>query len=322
MRLYRHYTQLPEEARGAVLAIGNFDGIHRGHQTVIAEAHRLGEGAGRRHGVLTFEPHPRRVFRPEQAPFRLTPLRMKVRLLQALGLDLLYVLRFAPELYHLTAEDFVARVLVDGLGVHHVVVGDNFHFGAGRGGNPQRLQAMGAKQGFGVTVTGRLCRDAEPISSTEVRRHLAAGNMRAAATLLGRYWEICGRVLHGAKRGRELDMPTANIDLGEMMRPAYGVYAVEAALDDAVKPRWLPAVANLGISPMFSYERPLLEVHLLDFAGDLYGRQMRVRLVERLRAEMTFDGLLALMAQMQRDAEQARRLLAAVAPLAEPTGGD
>lgn len=321
MRLYRHYADLPRSARGAVLAIGNFDGLHRGHQTVIRAAREAAAAQGCPHGVLTFEPHPRLVFRPDQPPFRLTPFRSKARLLEEMGIDLLYVLRFAPPLYRLPAEDFVRRVLVEGLGVRHVVVGDNFHFGAKRGGTPESLRRMGGAQGFGVTVIERLGDGSAAVSSTEIRQLLVAGDMRSAARLLGRPWEIDGRVLHGAKRGRELNMPTANIDLGGMLRPAYGVFAVEAAIDAGPAPAWRPGVANLGISPMFSYAKPLLEVHLLDFSGDLYGRQLRVRLIERLRPEMTFDGLPALMAQMQEDARRARSVLG-VPPLVAGAEGD
>ncbi|MBC6416468.1 MAG: bifunctional riboflavin kinase/FAD synthetase [Rhodospirillales bacterium] len=310
MRLYRHSRSLPPEARGAVLAIGNFDGLHRGHRAVIAAARREAAAQGRASGVLTFEPHPRQVFEPELPPFRLTPFRTKVRMLQGLGLDLLYVLAFRKALYSLPAEAFVERILVEGLGVGHVVVGDNFHFGAGRSGDPLSLQRSGAALGFGATVIGRAGGAGGAYSSTALRRRLRDGDMAGAAAILGQPWELRGRVLHGARRGRALGMPTANIDLGTALRPAYGVYAVRAALDDPGRPSWHAGVANLGISPMFAYDRPLLEAHLFDFAGDLYGRRLRVQLVERLRPERSFDGLPALMAQMQADGEAARQALA------------
>ncbi len=326
MRLYRHHSNLPKDARGAVLAIGNFDGVHLGHQAVIAEARRVAEASGRPFGVLTFEPHPRQVFRVDDPPFRLTSLRTKTRVMATLGLDLLFVLRFRPALFTLPAETFVERILLQGLGVTHVIVGDNFHFGAKRGGTPALLQEMGAKLGFGVTLMSRVESEGHAISSTEVRQLIGQGDLRAAASLLGRTWEIGGRVLHGAKRGRQLGMPTANIDLGRMLQPAFGVYAVHAALDDSAEPAWHPAVANLGISPMFAYDRPLLEVHLFDFSGDLYDRQLRVALVERLRPEMTFDGLPALSRQMQADGAEARRVLAseeeAAIPMVQRAEGD
>ncbi len=310
MRLFRHYTNLPAAARGAVIAIGNFDGVHRGHQAVIAAAQGQAAAQQASSGVMTFEPHPREVFGRVERPFRLTPYRAKLRYLGELGLDLLYVLRFEPALYGLAAEVFIEQVLVHGLGVAHVVVGDNFYFGAKRGGNPALLQELGAKHGFGVTVMTRvLAGDGVALSSTRLRAHLKAGEMAPAAQILGRTWEIGGRVLHGAKRGRDLGMPTANVDLGESLRPAYGVYAVRVAIEDAPELTWFSGVANLGISPMFAYDRPLLEAHLFDFSGDLYGRRLRVALVERLRGEMTFDGLPALMEQMQADGRAAREIL-------------
>ncbi|GAB5471396.1 MAG: bifunctional riboflavin kinase/FAD synthetase [Rhodospirillales bacterium] len=311
MQLYRHHTNLPPAARSAALAIGNFDGVHRGHRAVIALAGAQARELGRPFGLLTFEPHPREVLRPDGSPFRLTDFRTKVRILEGLGLDLLYVLPFVEALYSLPAETFVSRVLHQGLGVAHAAVGDNFYFGAKRGGTPDLLVNLGRQHGFTVSVLPRVAAAGQAFSSTAIRRQLAAGDMAGAALQLGRPWEIVGRVLHGAKRGRELGMPTANIDLGASLRPAYGVYAVRVALDEGKAPQWRPAVANLGISPMFAYDRPLLEVHLLDFSGDLYGRRLRVALIERLRAEMTFDGLPALMAQMQADAAQARSLLEA-----------
>ncbi len=309
MRLYRHYHDLPPSARGAVIAIGNFDGLHRGHQAVIAVAQQKAAARGCPAGVMTFEPHPRQVFGRADQPFRLTPFRAKVRLLADLGLDLLYVLRFQPALYGLCAEDFVQQVLVQGLGVAHVVVGDNFFFGAKRGGDPDLLQRMGRDLGFEVTVMARVDDGSVALSSTRLRACLKEGEMAAARQILGRDWEISGRVLHGAKRGRDLGMPTANIDLGDSLRPAYGVYAVRVALEGEARPLWYKGVANLGISPMFAYDRPLLEAHLFDFSGDLYGRRLRVALVERLRGEMTFDGLPALMEQMQADGRAARAIL-------------
>ncbi len=310
MRLYRHYTDLPDDARGAAIAIGNFDGVHRGHQAVIATAQAEASALRRPSGVMTFEPHPRQVFKPEGEAFRLTPFRTKLSCLTDLGLDLLYVLRFQSSLYNLPAEVFVEAILVRGLRVSHVVVGDNFFFGAKRGGDPALLSDLGARHGFGVSVMRRVADGDEALSSTRLRERLRASDMMEAARILGRPWEIAGRVLHGAKRGRDLGMPTANIDLGVTLRPAYGVYAVRVAIEGVDGLVWRPGVANLGISPMFAYDRPLLEAHLFDFAGDLYGRHLRVALVERLRGEMAFEGLPALMVQMQTDGAQARRLLA------------
>jgi len=310
MQLYRHFDDLPPSARGAVVAIGNFDGVHRGHQAVIAKAQRLAREFETPAGLLTFEPHPRRYFQPDAPPFRLTPFRVKTRLLQALGVDLVYPLPFNRALASLTAEDFVERVLARGLGVRHIVVGDNFRFGQQRLGDTELLARLGPRLGFGVTVMRRvMAAGSEPYSSSHVRQQLQAGNPTRAALLLGRYFEIEGRVRHGAKRGRQLGYPTANIGLDDILHPAFGVYAVRAQLYGGGG-TWIAGVANIGISPMFNYVTPLLEVHLFDFSGDLYGKHLRVALVDRLRGEMTFDNLEALVRQMDEDSRRARVTLA------------
>ena len=315
MELVRHYSRTPERCRGAVVAIGNFDGIHRGHQELIAKTKRIAEELGAPAAVMTFEPHPREFFKPDQPDFRLTPFRVKVRLLEALDLDLLYAIPFNRKLSNLSAEAFAGGVLGDALGVRHVIVGDNFRFGHKAAGDLELLTQLGRAHGFGVTGVTRVAGPGEEIySSTLVRNYLTAGNPTRAALLLGRYWEIEGRVLHGHKRGRELGYPTANIGLGGILNPAFGVYAVNAALDRAGSgngtPDWLPGVANIGLSPMFDNKAPLLEVHLFDFDGDLYAKHMRVALVDYLRPEMTFADLDGLKAQMAKDSDRARQTLA------------
>jgi riboflavin kinase/FMN adenylyltransferase len=311
MIVLRHYTNLPPEARGAVLAIGNFDGIHRGHQAVIRKTGRLARKLGAPLAVMTFEPHPRLFFQPDQPPFQLTSFRIKTQLIEALGVDVLFMIAFNEALASLTAEDFIAKVLAEGLGVRHVVVGDNFRFGHKRQGDVALLDARGAAAGFDVSAITRVSGPGEePYSSTLVREYLKRGNPTRAALLLGRYWEIEGRVQHGAKRGRNLGFPTANVTLGTSLRPAFGVYAVRVAVEGSAPMRWLPGVANLGISPMFGYEEPLLEVFIFDFDEDIYGQHIRVALVDYLRAEMTFDSLEALKAQMAEDCARARATLA------------
>ncbi|MGF1610936.1 MAG: bifunctional riboflavin kinase/FAD synthetase [Kiloniellales bacterium] len=311
MRVFRHFSPVPDEARGAVVAIGNFDGIHRGHQAVIGKAGRLARELGVPHAVLTFEPHPRSYFKPDTPPFRLTPFRIKARLIEALGVDSLFVLRFDRALASLSAEDFVMDILVKGLGVRHVVVGDNFHFGHKRGGDPALLERLGRSNGFGVTCMERVAgAGEEPYSSTYVRDYLTAGNPTRAALLLGRYWEIEGRVQHGDKRGRDLGFPTANVPLGNILLPAFGVYAVRAGIDRGADTVWHGGAANIGIRPMFESKRPLLEVHIFDFAREIYGRHMRVALVDYLRPELAFDGLEALKVQMAEDCRRARISLA------------
>lgn len=311
MRIFRHYAELPAEVRGGVVALGNFDGVHRGHQAVIGTARRLATERGVPGGVMTFEPHPRAVFNPNLAPFRLTPFRIKARHIEALGLDFLLNQHFDMAFAGLGAQEFVEKVLVAGLGVAHVVVGYDYVFGKGRGGDVALLEETAKAHGFGVTrmppVKGA---GGEIYSSTRIREALMAGKPAEAARLLGCYWEIEGRVEHGDARGRTIGFPTANIALDEYLRPAAGVYAVRAGVDKGGATVWHDGVANFGRRPTFDKKDMLLEVHLLDYAGDLYGKHLRVGLVEFLRPERKFDGLEALKAQIVADAEDARRILA------------
>jgi riboflavin kinase/FMN adenylyltransferase len=315
MAIYRHTTDLPDEAQRAVVAIGNFDGVHRGHQAIIDSALRLARKFETSLGVLTFEPHPRRFFRPDSPPFQLTSFRLKLRLLEALGIDNAFVLPFNQALSELSAEDFVHRILVEDLRVRQVLVGENFFFGHKRGGDTALLERLGRRHGFGVTIMDRVeGTSGEAYSSTGIRDYLTAGNPTRAALLLGRYWEIEGRVQSGAKLGRKLGFPTANIALGEVLEPAYGVYAVRAGVDRGGQTAWQPGVANIGIRPMvegpdLDSREPLLEVHLFDFDQDIYGQHMRVALVDYLRPEMIFEDMEALRVQMIEDSRRARVIL-------------
>jgi riboflavin kinase/FMN adenylyltransferase len=319
MRVFRHTRDLPPASQGSVIAIGNFDGVHRGHQAVIGEAVRRARAIGRPSGVLTFEPHPRRFFRPDTPPFLLTRLRTKARVIAALGVENLFVLRFDSALASLTAESFIDRVLVDGLRASQVVVGYDFVFGQGRRGNPDLLRAHLAKKDIPAMVMPPVAAPhAEPdgdsegliYSSTGVRDALRAGDPRAAARLLGRTFEIEGRVRRGDARGRLLGFPTANIWLGDYLRPALGVYAVRARIDESGTQPTLTGVANLGLRPTFGGVEPRLEVHLFDFEGDLYGRRLCVELIEFLRPERKFEGIEALKTQIAADAEAAKAALA------------
>ena len=316
MRIYRHYKTLPEEARGAAIAVGNFDGVHLGHQAVIGEAGRIAEGAGIPWAVLTFEPHPRRVFQPDQPPFRLTPFRAKARALEAMGVDTMIVQRFNREFSQRPAEDFVAEVLVDGFGARHVVAGYDFVFGHNRGGNCEMLLGMGQKLGFGFTAVSAVeSEGGEIYSSTGIRACLAEGNVRGAAAILGRPFAIEGRVATGDQRGRTIGFPTLNLHLGSVVRPKRGVYAVRVGLADGEckNPElvWRDGVANVGKRPTFGGEDVNLEAHLMDFDDDLYGQLIVVNLIEHIRAEKKFDGLDALRAQIAADTEEARTILAA-----------
>ena len=312
MRLFRHLSDVSAEARGAAVAIGNFDGVHRGHQAVIAEAGRIAKAAGIPWAALTFEPHPRRVFKPDTPPFRLTPLYAKARYVEALGVDFLIVLRFDLEFSRIEAEDFVQDVLVGALAARHVVCGYDFVFGHGRRGDGELLLRAGKRDGFDFTCV-QMVRDGgdEGYSATRVREYLRAGDPRGAAHLLGRPFQIEGRVAPGDGRGRVVGYPTANVPLGEYVRPATGVYAVRVGIENEAGVRWRDGVANLGRRPTFGGAEVILEAHLFDFDDDLYGRRVRVALIEHLRAERKFDGPEALSAQIAEDGAAARRVLAA-----------
>ena len=310
MRIYRHYDALPADARGAAVAIGNFDGVHPGHQTVIHEAGLIAGDMCRPWTVLTFEPHPRAFFTPDSEPFRLTPFRSKAQRIAELGADLLIVQRFDKAFSSLPAEDFVNTVLVDGLGAGHVGSGYDFGFGHKRGGNCELLLAMGAKKGFGFTaVNAQTDSSGEAYSSTRVRERLGDADPRGAAAILGRDFEIEGRVARGEARGKSIGFPTANIPLGAYLRPALGVYAVRAAIEQENGEIWLDGVANIGVRPTFGSDGVVLEVFLFDFDDDLYGKRLRVRLVDFLRPEKKFDGVDDLKAQIAQDSAKAQKIL-------------
>ncbi|WP_083875651.1 bifunctional riboflavin kinase/FAD synthetase [Caenispirillum salinarum] len=311
MRIFRHYEEVSPDVRGAVIALGNFDGVHRGHRVVLGTALRIARETGAPAAAMTFEPHPRMVFRPDLEPFRLTSFRTKSRHIAALGLDFLYAQHFDTAFASKTAEDFVRDVLVAGLGVSHVVVGADYVFGKGRQGDVAFLRQMAADHGFDVTSVGSVtAEDGTIYSSTNIRGALRDARPRDAARLLGRFWEIEGRVEHGDKRGRTIGFPTANVSIGELLRPAVGVYAVRAGVDAGENTVWMDGVANFGRRPTFDKQTLLLEVHLFDRQIDLYGEHLRVALVDHLRGERKFSGLEELKAQIQRDEAEARRILA------------
>ncbi|HEY5210494.1 MAG TPA: bifunctional riboflavin kinase/FAD synthetase [Stellaceae bacterium] len=309
MQLFRHAGR--DAPRGAVIAIGNFDGVHVGHRAVIAEAQGLARSLGAPLALLTFEPHPRSVFVPNGPPFRLTPFRAKTRLIGETGVDLLFTLRFDRAFAAKTAEEFVADLLVGRLGARWIVVGQDFTFGRGRAGNPALLRDMGARLGFGLSVLQPLADDgAKAASASRIRAHLAAGRPCAAAELLGRDWEIEGRVRQGDRRGRELGFPTANLAIGDYLHPAPGVYAVRAGIVERGTVAWHDGVANFGNRPTFAGTDWRLETNLFDFAGDLYGRHLRVAIVDFIRPDAKFDSAEALVAAMHEDAAKARAILA------------
>jgi riboflavin kinase/FMN adenylyltransferase len=315
LRIVRHPGPESSHPRGAVLAMGNFDGLHRGHAALIAAACARAHAAGTPAGVLTFEPHPRSVLMPGGEPFRLTPFRVKEREIARLGVDLLFVQHFDGDFARKSAESFVADVLLAAIGASHVVVGHDCTFGNRRRGTPEMLRAAGAERGFGVTVVEPVRGpDAGVYSSTHIRELLRAGRPREAALQLGRSWEIDGRVMEGDRRGRTIGFPTVNLGLGEYLRPAFGVYAVRVAGDGADDPfagRWIDGVANIGLRPTVGTPAPRLEANLFDIDADLYGRHLRVALIEFIRPERKFAGLDELKAQIAADAANARKILAA-----------
>lgn len=308
MELIRGRHNLRPRHRGCALTIGNFDGVHLGHRTVIRQLIARARAAALPSCVMTFEPHPREFFDPERAPARVTRLRDKAAILAELGVERLLMLRFDERLTSLEPEDFVDDLVVAELGARGVVVGDDFRFGRARRGDFAQLAAAGERRGFDVEAARTCLLDGERVSSTRVRAALAEGDLDAAARLLGGPHTVRGRVVHGDKLGRDLGYPTANIPLDGHRLPTTGVFAV-LAFDD--RGRRLPGVANLGWRPMVEGRRPLLEVHAFDFDGDLYGAHLAVELHARLRPEQRFDSMDALVARMHEDAREARALLGA-----------
>ena len=298
-------ASVPPAARGAALAIGNFDGVHRGHQALLQAARDAAAQTGGKAGVILFEPHPREFFQPDKPHFRLTPLPRKLELLEAFGLDLAVVLRFDAALAGLSAEAFIAQVLVQELSVSHVVVGYDFRFGKGRTGDPETLRRAAAAHGFAVTVVAQVADAGEVFSSSAIRAELAQGDVQGAAEMLGHWWRVTGTVIGGAKRGTGLGFPTANIALAPGTALAHGIYAVRVPVDG--KPH--PAAAYLGTRPTFDDGAPVLEVFVLDFDDDLYGRQIAVDFIDHIRGDRRFDSIDDLKAQMQHDCDRARILL-------------
>jgi riboflavin kinase/FMN adenylyltransferase len=306
MQIIHGHKHVASEHRGAAVAIGNFDGVHRGHRALIAEARAKARGLRAPSAVLVFEPYPREFFQPDEPQFRLTPLKRKLALFEKLGVDLAFVEPFNAELAALSAEAFIERVLVAGLGAKHVVVGYDFYFGHKRGGNPELMVRAGEELGFGVSVMPPLAEDGEAFSSSGVRLHLAQGDVRGAAHMLAEHWRVSGKVVGGAKRGRELGFPTANIPMPKGTTLAHGIYAVRAHFDGVAR----DGAAYLGTRPTFDDGMPVLEVFLFDFSGDLYGREMEIEFVDFIRADRRFRSVEDLVAQMDEDIAKARRILA------------
>ena len=310
MKIIRDYQFVDATDRGASVAIGNFDGVHLGHRSVIELAQTAAPDAPL--GVLTFEPHPREYFDPDAPPFRLMSQAARASRLEKMGMRYLFELPFHAGLAALTPEEFAREVICDGLGLSHVVVGADFCFGRKRAGTAADMVRFGQDMGFGVTVAPLLAHGDNTVSSTAIRQALTDGRPQDAAEMLGHWHRIEGPVIGGEQRGRTLGYPTANMSIDGLHPPAFGVYAVLFNVLDGPHKGDYNGVASIGVRPMFGENRPNLETFVFDFSGDLYGAPVSVALVAHLRGEETFDGVEALVAQMDADSAQARAILAAL----------
>lgn len=309
MRILRKSTDVSEDVRGLVLAIGNFDGVHRGHQAVIKQAMDIARQKNVPVGVMTFEPHSREFFSPDAPPFRLTTLETKAAHLNWLGVDVMVALKFDKSFSSKSAEEFVYQDLVQGYDVSHVVVGYDFIFGHKRQGTTLVLAELAKKYGFGLTVVEPVGEETLIFSSTAIRNCLGEGDCHKAAEMLGHWWEVESRVIQGDQRGRTIGFPTANMTIDQYQQPKFGVYAVRVGLAAEGGTVWHDGVANIGCRPTFDKADVLLEVHLIDFDQDLYGHKVRTAFVERIRDERKFSGLEELKQQIALDCESARTML-------------
>jgi riboflavin kinase / FMN adenylyltransferase len=309
MRWLDHRDPMPEPLRGAVIALGNFDGFHLGHQAVAGEAIRWAQAEGRPSIIATFDPHPVRHFRPDVPPFRLTTLEQRHELYLAAGATAMLVFHFDAELAGTSAEDFIRTILIERFGAHGVVTGGDFTFGKGAKGNVELLRTLGSELGLQSRVVEPVSEEGEVVSSSRIRTALREGDPQLAARLLTRPFAIRGIVEHGDKRGRTIGYPTANVTIDNYLRPKYGIYAVTGRL--LATGQVLHGAANIGIRPQFEPPKELLEPYFFDFAGDLYGQEIEVAFHHFLRGEAKFDSLDALIEQMDKDCAEARRLLSA-----------
>lgn len=313
MRIFRHVAGLPNFVQGSSVAIGNFDGVHLGHQAVINEAAIQAGVSGSSLSVVTFEPHPRKFFKSEKPTFQLTPLRSKVRRFEAAGVQNLLVIHFDIETSKLTHEEFVNKFIVNGFDAKHVTVGYDFVFGAGRSGGVEYLRARSKQNGFELSVVEPVKDVSQTVySSTNIRNCLVEGDPSGAARLLGRPWEVEGRVVKGDQRGRQIGFPTANIFLAEYLEPALGVYAVWVGVEDGKQTTWHMGCANVGCRPTFDKRDVNCEVYIFDFTDDIYDKLLRVAFVEYIRPEKKFDGITQLREQIAHDARDARALLESI----------
>lgn len=303
MNIFKEYEDLVEDITGGVVVIGNFDGVHKGHRVLLEKGREIAQEKGVELCVLSFEPHPRSLFRPDEPNFRITPADLKAERLEEAGVDFLVSLPFDWDFASQPAEDFVSDILVNGLQAGHVVVGFDFRFGQMRGGDPETIKQVG----LDVTVIDEIGDEAGKISSSTVRQKLRHGYIKEANALLGWEWEVRGIVQQGDQRGREIGYPTANFPLGDSIHPAYGIYAAWVQIEG--EDEWRQAAINIGIRPMFEIAEAQVEAYIFDFDQEIYGKLLRVKPVQLLRSEAKFDSLEELVAQMDKDCQQAREIL-------------
>ena len=304
MEIFNTLVNLPPAAKNAVIVIGNFDGVHRGHRVLLEKAAALAKAQKRPFGVLTFEPHPRALFQPDAPPYRITTPDLKAERLQQVGVELLFSLNFDWDFASQSADDFIRHILIEGLGAAHVMIGYDFRFGQLRKGTPEDIKAAGIP----VTVVEEVHDEGESeLSSSRIRQLIAQGEIEKANGLLGWDWEMRGVIEKGDQRGREMGYPTANFALGDIVHPAYGVYAARVQIEG--EHEWRGAAINIGIRPMFELNAARVESYIFDFNAQIYGKLLRVRPVERLRSEAKFNSLDELTHQIEKDCRQARGIL-------------
>jgi len=304
MQYFESYTNLPDAAQECVVVIGNFDGVHLGHQELLNQARDVAKQQDKKLGVLTFEPHPRQLFRPDDRPYRITPSDLKAERLEESGVDYVFSLPFDWDFASQTAEDFVQNILIDGLKASHIVIGYDFRFGQLRKGSADTIKGAG----LSVTIVDQVTdSNVGELSSSRVRQLLRHGKIDEANAVLGWNWEIRGEIIKGDQRGRELGYPTANMDLNQTLHPAYGIYACFARIQGEDK--WYMGACNIGIRPMFEIEAAQVETFIFDFDHEIYGQTLCVRPVARLRGEAKFNSLEELIVQMEKDCDLARSIL-------------
>lgn len=309
VKIFRDLSQVPKSYKHAVITVGNFDGLHLGHQSIITQAKARAKANNSPLALMTFEPHPREFFSKgkDNSGMRIYDFRSKIQAIDSLGVECVFLLRFNEKLTSLSAHDFIKNIIVDSLAAQHIITGDNFYFGKNRQGD-KNLMAQEAKNlGFGYTALPQISDDnGESISSSNIRNYLKHGNVKKASELLGCNYHIIGRVKHGEGRGKKLGFPTANIELHKLFLPRYGVYAVQVKI--AGDEKIYNAVANLGTKPTFGINAPLLEVHLLDTKQDLYGKRLCVEFIDFIRGEKKFDSIDSLRRQIESDCETAQQI--------------